>query len=175
VSESFTFAIFCRTMNLAPVITGMDICIMKKLNTIKKAKGFTLIELMIVVAIIGILAAVALPAYQTYAARAEFSEAILATGVYKNAANIAAQTRGVTAANLNAGANGIPAANDPGALVGDVVTGATMASGVIQVTTNLSAGAVTNATYHLRAADASGGGLTWSVATSSTCLSAGLC
>ncbi|CAG4976564.1 pilin [Novilysobacter luteus] len=46
----------------------------------KNQKGFTLIELMIVVAIIAILAAIALPAYQDYTARAQASEALTATG-----------------------------------------------------------------------------------------------
>ena len=48
-------------------------------------KGFTLIELMIVVAIIGILAAVALPAYQDYTIRSRVSELVLQTSSYKTA------------------------------------------------------------------------------------------
>jgi len=62
----------------------------------KMQKGFTLIELMIVVAIIGILAAIALPAYQDYTKRAKLSEAILAasacrtsiTEVYQSATSL---------------------------------------------------------------------------------------
>jgi type IV pilus assembly protein PilA len=59
-------------------------------------KGFTLIELMIVVAIIGILAAVALPAYQDYTIRAKVSEGLVLSGALKTAISETFQSKGPT-------------------------------------------------------------------------------
>ena len=64
------------------------------MNQVKRnlQKGFTLIELMIVVAIIGILAAIALPAYQDYTVRAKVSELILAGSTCRNGITEAVQS-----------------------------------------------------------------------------------
>jgi len=74
----------------------------------RKQQGFTLIELMIVIAIIGILAAIAIPAYQDYTIRAQASEGLNLAGAAKAAVTEYYQDRGVFPTD-NATA-GLPAA-----------------------------------------------------------------
>ena len=81
---------------------------MKSMKRIQK--GFTLIELMIVVAIIGILAAVALPAYQDYTVRAKMSEVVLAASGPKTAIAESFQSTGSMPATQAAA--GMPAVAD---------------------------------------------------------------
>jgi type IV pilus assembly protein PilA len=75
----------------------------------RKQQGFTLIELMIVVAIIGILAAIAIPAYQDYTVRSKMSEVVLATASPRTAVTETYQSEGAMPANQAAAGLGLPA------------------------------------------------------------------
>lgn len=75
----------------------------------RRQQGFTLLELLMVTAIIGTLASIAIPSYQQYSLRAEFSEAILSVSTYKNAIELAAFRGNVNSVNdFDFGKHGIP-------------------------------------------------------------------
>ena len=119
-------------------------------------KGFTLIELMIVVAIIGILAAIALPAYQDYTIRSKVSELILAASAARTAITEKYQADS-DAANMGSGTTVTP--------FGKILGATTTAGGVVTVTgtgaTTTSVGTVVTITL-TPTVNTTAGTLTWS-------------
>lgn len=102
----------------------------------RKQKGFTLIELMIVVAIVGVLSAFAIPAYSDYTQRTRVAGALAGISGFKTAVALCAQDLG-TLTGCNHATNDIPdtiAATDNGATI-SYIDGVTVANGVITMGT----------------------------------------
>lgn len=131
----------------------------------KNMQGFTLIELMIVVAIIAILAAIALPAYQDYVARSQVSEGLsLASGAKTAVTEFYSNTGRFPPANASAGLAG------SASITGNYVTGVNVAGGSIAITYGSKASAkILNSTLVLApTGQTSGGSIAWVKGSSST-------
>ena len=119
----------------------------------KKQQGFTLIELMIVVAIIGILAAIAIPAYQDYTIRAQVSEGLNLSGGAKAAVTEYFQDRGtMPASNTQAG---LAASGD---IQGKYVSSVDGSGGIITVTYGKAAHTTISGSAILMTADTTAAG-----------------
>tara|TARA_R110001606_G_scaffold11354_3_gene49173 strand:+ start:53120 stop:53554 length:435 start_codon:yes stop_codon:yes gene_type:complete len=142
----------------------------------KVQQGFTLIELMIVIAIIGILAAIALPAYQQYTQKANYTEIVLAATAPKIAVEICAQTTmpvtttATALTNCGAASNGVPA--NITTQNGRVASVTTTSAGQITVVPAVANGLTAADTYILTPLITSGK-VNWTV--SGQCLTRGLC
>ena len=146
-----------------------------------RISGFTLIELMMIIAIVGILASIAIPGYQNYTNKAKFSEVIQATAPYKLAVEVCVHTLGISPSSPSIAGCGNGHAGVPVAFVAPSTTeGYTSAitvnnaTGVISAASQqINVGSTTSSTFTLTPATDSTGRVVWTKG--GTCLADGLC
>ncbi|MGL4712971.1 MAG: pilin [Shewanella sp.] len=131
----------------------------------KKAQGFTLIELMIVVAIIGILAAIALPAYQNYTKKAKFSEYVISTSAVKTQVELCAMDlNSITGCTAAAKGNGWAIPANITAVAATKTGALSVLNGLITATAPAANGFAGTETYTMQAAVDATGKVTWTIA-----------
>lgn len=137
----------------------------------KSIKGFTLIELMIVIAVMGILIALAMPAYQTYFGRSKFSEVIATVSAVRKSVDVCYQLNGgadlsscntfakigVNSATSTPVTASVQIQND-GSVVGTAIVGNSLNGETFILTPTVALGS-----------------LTWQLNPNSTCIAAGIC
>ena len=131
-----------------------------------KQTGFTLIELMIVVAIVAILAGVGMPAYQNYTKRAQFTETVAKTGPLKTGLELCAQIKSLTTFNADGNGCDTGQAGVPG-VPANVTLAFNTTSGAVITATG------TDSVTYILAGAISGGAVTWT--SGGTCEPLGYC